>query len=164
MFAGPEVFTCIKRYHIAHQNARNAGTFSPGLFLHAIMAEDSAFLPGAAPEGSLPGGDPSFTLPLIFTLQTPQEPLQLQSKQCRKAVRFHPPRATVPTAPGLRKTLLSGGFLHEKDHASYRSPCLGAGSRLAGSVRLRARRQRLCGQRLFRLAAADLREGQRRLF
>ena len=39
--------------------------------------------------------------------------------------------------------------MHEKDHASYRSPCLGAGSRLAGSVRLRARRQRLCGQRLF---------------
>jgi len=60
MFADPEVFTCIKRYHIAHQNARNAGTFSPGLFLHAIMAEDSAFLPGAAPEGSLPGGDPLF--------------------------------------------------------------------------------------------------------
>ena len=88
MFADPEVFTCIKRYHIAHQNARNAGTFSPGLFLHAIMAEDSAFLPGAAPEGSLPGGDPSSTLPLIFTLQMPQEPLQLQSKQCRKAFVF----------------------------------------------------------------------------
>ena len=87
MFADPEVFTCIKRYHIAHQNARNAGTFSPGLFLHAIMAEDSAFLPGAAPEGSLPGGDPSSTLPLIFTLQMPQEPLQLQSKHMRNA--FH---------------------------------------------------------------------------
>ena len=93
-----------------------------------MLSGQAAFLPGAAPEGSLPGGDPSSTLPLIFTLQTPQEPLQLQSKQCRKAVRFHPPRATVPTAPGLRKTLLSGGFLHEKDHASYRSPCLGAGA------------------------------------
>ena len=34
MFADPEWFTCIKRYHIAHQNARNAGTFSPGLFLY----------------------------------------------------------------------------------------------------------------------------------
>ena len=41
MFADPEVFTCIKRYHIAHQNARKAWTFSP-----CDQGRGGCFLPG----------------------------------------------------------------------------------------------------------------------
>ena len=101
MFADPEWFTCIK-----DTISRTKMQETRALFLHTVRAEGSAFLPGTAPEGSLPGGDPSSTLPLIFTLQMPQEPLQLQSKQCRKAVRFHPPRATVPTVLMINPSIL----------------------------------------------------------
>ena len=55
MFADPEWFACIK-----DTIPRTKMQEKRALFLHAIRAEGSAFLPGAAPEGSLPGGDPLF--------------------------------------------------------------------------------------------------------
>ena len=60
MFADPEWFTCIKDTILRTKMQETRGLFLRDLFLHAIRAEDSAFLPGAAPEGSLPGGAPFF--------------------------------------------------------------------------------------------------------